>query len=237
MKGIVYKITNKENGKAYIGQTRKSLNRRFVEHKLSSTKTAIHNAIVKYGTNSFTLEVLKKCEINKLDYFETKFIKTHSTLYPNGYNLKTGGHTGFKYTDEVKEKISKSKIGKKPNRDYKVSYSQRLDISRTLGGKPILVTNLKTGVQFTLLTSHAGKDFGFQPWNIIAVCKGKRNTHKNHTFKYYLENKHANTEETRWVTPTSSVERSVETANAEYNTPRVSNTFTGENVRRPYRKL
>jgi len=224
MKGIIYKITNKENGKAYIGQTRKSLKRRFVEHKLSSTKTAIHNAIAKYGVDGFTLEVLKTCDYSELDKYEVSFIEEHNTLYPNGYNLKTGGHTGFTYTEEVKRKISKNKMGKTPNRDYTVSHKQRLDISRTLGGKPILATNLTTGAQFTLLTSHAGKDMGFQPWNIIAVCKNKRKTHKNHTFQYYVENKQANTEETRWVIPSSSVERSVETANAEYNTPRVSDT-------------
>jgi hypothetical protein len=48
----VYKITNKENGKIYIGITSQGVNQRWCKHCSDSTTGStfpIHNAIRKYG--------------------------------------------------------------------------------------------------------------------------------------------------------------------------------------------
>ena len=49
--GIIYKITNKVNGKVYIGQTTKSLKKRWTEHVYTNPtrKYLLHKAIQKYG--------------------------------------------------------------------------------------------------------------------------------------------------------------------------------------------
>ena len=56
MKGKIYKITNKVNGKIYVGQTIKSLKERFQKHCWGTTykdkyhlNMAIKKAIKKYG--------------------------------------------------------------------------------------------------------------------------------------------------------------------------------------------
>ena len=44
---IIYKITNKINGKVYIGQTVNSLQQRWREHRNARDKNLFHNAIRK----------------------------------------------------------------------------------------------------------------------------------------------------------------------------------------------
>ena len=52
----IYKITNKINGKKYVGQSN-NINRRFSEHCLRS-EIPIDIAIQKYGKENFVFEVL-----------------------------------------------------------------------------------------------------------------------------------------------------------------------------------
>lgn len=59
--GYIYKIENKLNGKKYIGQTIKSLEKRFSQHKNNYTKSyfsqlALYQAFQKYGIDNFSFE-------------------------------------------------------------------------------------------------------------------------------------------------------------------------------------
>ena len=88
---IVYKITNKINGKSYIGQTKFSVEKRFKEHQHCKT-SLIGKAIHKYGVENFSIEVLAKCKTQKeLDEMEIFFIAYFDCITPNGYNLAKGG--------------------------------------------------------------------------------------------------------------------------------------------------
>jgi group I intron endonuclease len=67
MKGKIYKITNKLNGKIYVGQTIKSLEDRFQKHCCGTSakdkyhfNMAIKKAIRKYGKDNFTIELIEK---------------------------------------------------------------------------------------------------------------------------------------------------------------------------------
>lgn len=87
----IYKITNKENGKLYIGQ---SINpkKRFQAHKRSSSPClALKKAISKYGKKSFEMEVLVWCP-DKIyaDDVEIKLIEAYKTCI-DGYNIREGG--------------------------------------------------------------------------------------------------------------------------------------------------
>ena len=61
----IYKITKKENGKSYIGQSN-DIERRIKEHQYK-TDLAIELAIRKYGIDAFNYEVLEQCSLEELD--------------------------------------------------------------------------------------------------------------------------------------------------------------------------
>ena len=79
---LIYKITNKVNGKVYIGQTTKSLKERFKAHLDSSRCTSeadhihLYQAMNKYGTENFYIEKIcdadTKEQLNKLEIFYIK---------------------------------------------------------------------------------------------------------------------------------------------------------------------
>ena len=87
---IVYKLTNMDNGKIYIGQTKFTVEKRFKEH--AKAKSLIGEAIRDYGEEHFLLEVLKICETREEAYaLEISFIAKFNCMAPNGYNLTKGG--------------------------------------------------------------------------------------------------------------------------------------------------
>lgn len=90
MKGLIYKITNKVNKKAYIGQTRYTVEFRWKQHQFKKDKTYFHQAIHKYGINNFTVEILEICNIEDLNSKEIFYIGKYDT-FKNGYNLTIGG--------------------------------------------------------------------------------------------------------------------------------------------------
>jgi group I intron endonuclease len=88
MEKSVYKITNNINNKVYIGQSN-NVERRFREHIGTSSFTSlIHRAILKYGVENFSLEVLYIGE----DYNnqEKYFIAKYNSI-EEGYNILPGG--------------------------------------------------------------------------------------------------------------------------------------------------
>ena len=85
MKGIIYKITNKVNGKSYIGQTRYTIEFRWKQHQHKKDNTYFHNAIHKYGIENFSIEILEKCDIEDLNSREIFYIAKYDT-FVNGYN-------------------------------------------------------------------------------------------------------------------------------------------------------
>lgn len=132
---IIYKATNIVNGKCYIGQTTKTLNERQIEHlrksKVLYNINYFYKAIRKYGFENFKWEILKDNidDISILNIMETFMIMVHkSYINENGYNMNFGGgqNFGYKHTDEAKEKIGKSHIGKIPwNKGKTDVYSEK----------------------------------------------------------------------------------------------------------------
>lgn len=107
MKGFIYKITNKVNGKSYIGQTRYSVEFRWRQHIHKKDNVYFHNALKKYGIENFTIETLEECDYKDLDSREIFYIAKYDT-FNSGYNLTIGGSGNRvllldnKY-DEIKE--------------------------------------------------------------------------------------------------------------------------------------
>lgn len=92
-KGTIYCITNKINGKKYVGQTIRDLAVRFNEHCFDDrSNSKIHQAIKKYGWQNFKCEVLEELEPEELDERERYYIKEWNLQDDKyGYNILSGG--------------------------------------------------------------------------------------------------------------------------------------------------
>lgn len=98
---IIYKITNTINNKAYIGQTKNSLEKRWYGHiKDATTRKTSHKyhflrALLKYGIDVWDKEIIE-CNISKDDINsrEAYWIEFYDT-YTAGYNSTLGGDNNF----------------------------------------------------------------------------------------------------------------------------------------------
>lgn len=105
----IYAITNKINGKMYIGQTW-NYEARMKYHKSSWSRCrAIHSAIKKYGDESFIFEKLHDGidSQDMLDSLEIHEIWRYMTIAPCGYNLRDGGDSGGIPSHETRILIGK----------------------------------------------------------------------------------------------------------------------------------
>ena len=109
---IIYKVTNLENQKIYIGQTINSLEHRKNGHYRDANcskkkNTYFHNALLKYPKDSFIWEEIETCqtkeELDKREQYWISYYKSNEI----GYNLKAGGQLG----GGVNSQSTKNKIG------------------------------------------------------------------------------------------------------------------------------
>jgi group I intron endonuclease len=113
----IYKLTS-PSGKSYIGQS-VDIDRRMNKYRNANCKTqyGIYNAILKYGFDSFKLDIIHEIAdsdsmIDVLNKLEESEIRLQNTMYPNGYNMVGGGDNRFA-SEKHKENLSKSHKGKK----------------------------------------------------------------------------------------------------------------------------
>tara|TARA_Y100000310_G_C20503742_1_gene725335 strand:+ start:573 stop:968 length:396 start_codon:yes stop_codon:yes gene_type:complete len=109
---------NKVNGKVYIGLTSKSAEKRWSAHcKRAKYLCRLNNgnyfqrAIVKYGKESWELEILELCySLEDAEKAEAKWIKHYKSSDKRfGYNLTDGGSVSHSSLDpRVRQKISRS---------------------------------------------------------------------------------------------------------------------------------
>ena len=115
---IIYKATNKINGKIYIGQTIVSLALRKRKHwnHANCQKNNYHfcNALRKYGVNGFKWQVICICpNVKSLNEQEEYYIVYYNSM-EDGYNCTSGGksNSGYRASEETKEKLSEMRKGK-----------------------------------------------------------------------------------------------------------------------------
>jgi group I intron endonuclease len=143
--GFIYKITNKENGMNYIGQTIQSLEDRWRQHrKKSSTCLYLKRAFEKYGIDNFIFEMICSCDNEELDKLEIQYMTEFNSIVPNGYNLREGGNSG-RHNEETKRKISQALKGRTDIINHQlgkpVTEETKKKISDALKGRTDIIRN------------------------------------------------------------------------------------------------
>jgi group I intron endonuclease len=96
---LIYKITNKINGKSYIGYTSATISKRWNEHikKLyNGTNRKLYDAMRKYGEENFYIEEIDRDDSATKEewlHLETLYIIVYDSV-DNGYNMTYGGIGG-----------------------------------------------------------------------------------------------------------------------------------------------
>ncbi len=138
--GVVYRITNLETGKCYIGRTKNTLRDRWYDHcRRSSGCLYLKNAIEKYGKESFTItEIASSWDHENLQALEMLLIKQENTLVPNGYNLINTSNGAGEISEETRQKLSLIRKGKpSPMKGKKFSEEVRKNMGGQNKGKPM----------------------------------------------------------------------------------------------------
>ena len=109
----IYCIENLINNKKYIGQSI-DIEKRWATHKSELNGDAhcnskLQNAWNLYGENSFKFYVIEMCSKDVLDDLEQYYIKNLNS-YHDGYNLDFGGTNRVRWTDDMKKKLSDSRL-------------------------------------------------------------------------------------------------------------------------------
>ena len=104
--GYIYMIKNQLNNKCYIGQTTKSVAKRWAEHQSAAAtgvpyESKLYKAINQHGIDNFSIEILEVLPDENLDMQEKYWIK-HLNTVDKGYNITWGGQQGRRTINEEK---------------------------------------------------------------------------------------------------------------------------------------
>lgn len=113
----LYKITNKINGKFYIGMHSTDN----LDDGYFGSGKLVKRSVQKHGKDAHQFEILEFAETrNDLRMLEYSVVNSELLTNPLCLNLKSGGEGGWgPHTGESKQKISKSRIGKPRSEETK----------------------------------------------------------------------------------------------------------------------
>ena len=155
----IYKITNIINGKVYIGQAIRSVQSRFRRHVSDALNhiidTHFARAINKYGEKNFIWEIIDTASTQEeLNQKEKYWIEFYDACH-KGYNTASGGfssggntYANLSNLDEVRKKLSLSKMGGKNPHSRKIIMTDIVENSITI------FPSMAEATKFLSLVSH-----------------------------------------------------------------------------------
>ncbi len=190
----IYKITNKVNGKEYIGQTTSTITKRWREHCVPDSPCLnIGRAIQKYGKENFTIDVIAEAEsIEELNTLESYFIQNLNTMAPTGYNLRTGGNNSIP-SEETRKRMSIAqtglRLGRTPwnkglsswSKGKQFSESHKLNLKAANAGR--LVRVIRSDGKIYESIKAAATDLNTRGGSISRVISGDRKSIRGFTFQ------------------------------------------------------
>lgn len=142
----IYKYTNKNDGKVYIGRSVNIIKRKWEHLYNPSSFSYFDKTLRELGEENFDFEVIEECSIQELQEREKYWINYFKSCVldeeSNGYNLTYGGEEyksennpwaklSEKEVKEIIEKLKNTKISiQKLAKEYKVHYNTISDINR-----------------------------------------------------------------------------------------------------------
>jgi hypothetical protein len=172
---VIYKHTNKINGKVYIGQTiinkkQTSLEatmRRWNVHVKNSLindenkQYSFYKAIREFGLENFEHEIIEDNipNLEETNEEEMYWIELYDCIVPNGYNMNKGGNgnLGYLHTFEERQKMK-----------HEMSIKQRQNISKintnnSYAAKPVICYD-KCGNRLMIYSS------AYEASQILGIC-------------------------------------------------------------------
>lgn len=115
----IYSITNKQNGKIYIGSAVQRFSRWAVHKKglrnNNHSNRHLQRAWNKYGENSFTFDVIEDVPDKNMLLEREQYWMDHYKSYDDryGYNIAkiAGSSLGVRFSDAIKKKFSEIRLG------------------------------------------------------------------------------------------------------------------------------
>lgn len=166
----IYKITNKNNNKSYIGQSI-HCGKRLDEH--SKGEQFIDEIIQLEGIENFDFNILKEVDKEELNYWEDYYIIKYNTLFPNGYNRKM--NTSKDIQKEIK-KLLEEKVPEEAEEELSIC-------SETLAFKGTLF-KIYIGLFFSSITYNDLYYIDKRKSSIVKLSK-ESNISRPTFYKYY----------------------------------------------------
>ena len=196
----IYKITNKVNGKVYIGQS-DNIERRWKNHKKDAFwpnshvyNYPLYRAMRKYGLDNFLFEILEKCKKEELNQKEVSYIAQYDS-FRNGYNQDEGGTAAshpLKLTPQkVQEIIQILKTSNKTNtqiaKDFGVSEGMIRNINAGVlwvqPNETYPIRTTRTNNKLTIAQNKKPRTYASRKPNFCACCNAPISSYATHCRK------------------------------------------------------
>ena len=192
---VIYKHTNKINGKVYIGQTSQEPEKRWKKGEGYKDSPKFYAAIQKYGWNNFKHEIIEEniLTLEEADNKEAYWIFYYNSIN-NGYNINLGGEKharGLDFAKRVSEGQKKNwenneKRKEKARQYLKKQWQNEEYRNKFLGsnnGNSVKVKCIETNIVFdTLKEAAAWANTSRQ--NITGVLRGRQKTAGGYHWEY-----------------------------------------------------